>query len=68
MAKPKTPTERAVDYFSDSVESLLIALAQRKMTRRQVDRLAGILQRAERDVLARSTSLPAKDRRRADAA
>lgn len=68
MTRPKPETERAVDNFCDSVESLLTAIGQRPMTPRQIDRLAALLQEAERNLLARSTTLAAMDRDSADAA
>jgi hypothetical protein len=68
MTAPKTPTERAVDNFTASVESLLIALSQRGMNQRQIDRLALVLQRSERDLLARCTPLRVKAGKRVRAA
>lgn len=74
MTRPHDPadrdTERMVDNFTSSVETLLTGIAQRRMTSEQVDRLAVILQRAERDLLVRvsSTTSPARGRRRARAA
>lgn len=61
-------TPQAVDNFTDSVETLLTALAQREMTPEQIDRLARVLQVGERDLLRRtSTLLRAKDRKPAAA-
>lgn len=60
-------TSQAVDNFTDSVETLLTAIAQRDMDPAQIDRLAAILQRAERDLLRRCTTLDAPARRPAAA-
>ena len=54
MTAPKTMTERAVDHYLDSVESLLTALSQRPLDPEQAERLARLLQTMERDLLARS--------------
>jgi hypothetical protein len=58
----------AVDIYISNVETLLIALAQRKLLPEQIDRLAAILQRSERDLLARCTPLPVKAGKRVRAA
>ena len=56
MARAKDVTERAVDNFCDSVESLLIALSQRSMTPAQIFRLGRVLDEGRAHLLARSTS------------
>ena len=53
VAEINYSTPMAVDNFSDAVETLLTAIAQRDMTAQQIDRLAAILQRSERDLLRR---------------
>jgi len=53
MTAPKTMTERAVDHYLDSVESLLTALSQRPLDPVQEERLARLLQRSELDLLSR---------------
>ena len=53
MTAPKTMTERAVDHYLDSVESLLTALLQRPLDPVQEERLARLLQRSELDLLSR---------------
>ena len=68
MGAPKTVTEDAVDRYLSNVESLLIALSQRGITDAQIDRLAGILQRAELSLLERSTISAAKGCKRVHAA
>lgn len=72
MTKPHDPvdrdTERTVDNFTSSVETLLTGIAQRRMSDEQIERLARVLQRAERNLLARSTTSPAPVRRTRPAA
>ena len=68
IAEASRDTAAAVDNFTSSVETLLIALSQRDLSPEQIDRLAAILQRGERDLLRRiSTSSVVRGRQAAPA-
>lgn len=57
MAKVKKPLSFAetigVHVYLDNLETLLTAIAQRRMTREQVDRFARLLAAAGRDAIRR---------------
>lgn len=47
--------------YLDNLETLLTAIAQRRMTREQVDRFARLLAAAERDALGRGRNAKTRD-------
>ncbi len=47
-------TNMAVDMYLDNVESLLMAIAQRPISDEQMERMARLLNKGERDCLSRA--------------